>query len=82
MKNINVKESVCPNCGKVFLSRRKSRTGNHNPPNVRPFGVLTCSPKCSKEWNSPIARRNRRTPEEVERDKEYNRNYLKSRLTK
>ena len=54
--NVNIKESICKNCGNKFRKRMKP-SGKHSPKkgvrncDVRPYNALTCSRKCSKEYN-------------------------------
>lgn len=42
---------VCKNCKKPFLRMKKKRTNPVTPLGVLPFNRLTCSKKCSKEYN-------------------------------
>lgn len=42
-------EKICNNCGKIFLRRIKIRKGRQ-PNNLRGIKMITCSKKCSVEW--------------------------------
>jgi len=46
-------EVICANsrCKRLFLKRKKPDTGTL-PPGIRGYNCITCSRKCSKEYNN------------------------------
>ena len=47
-------ETKCINCGNYYLKLEEKNTSGHGikDAKIRSSNALTCSPKCSKEYNS------------------------------